>query len=169
MPGFLAAEFPKPELVGPFSFMRLPEAGRQVSSGTLRPVDLLQASWQELDYWIARNEVAWWMFVPAAERKAVLDLLRNAQGILDRTAVNPDRVNDPEWNDEACEAICDIDTVINERFTRMGTYFGSHEGDGAAIGYWPLNDHDLGYVKHHWTPDVYWHGQEERARDHRVY
>ncbi len=145
----------QPECVGPFCFVAMPAPGDEISHGTLRYDDLLRASVRTLDHWIARNEIAWQMFVPVGERLVVRQLFHRAENLLVQ-AVGAETTSDPIWLDEAADLIFDFEMVIDRHFTRFGVYFGAHEGDGSAIGFWPVVESTVEELTHYWTPEIYW-------------
>lgn len=95
---------------------------RIISSGTLRPQDLLPAFLSEA---LANPE----------------KLTRNEARILagiGEAASRPE--TDPYWDTDLVQWDMEEVTDILAMLAPAGTYFGASEGDGACFGFWPCDD-----------------------------
>ena len=107
-----------------------PEPG-SVSSGTMRPLDLLSTFTAELDQWDRDAAVAWRELFPEV-----------ASALADE---------DPE---EALEEVDGglVSEAVDELFDRLdyisppGCHFGAHEGDGSDYGWWYMPADDPDYL-----------------------
>jgi hypothetical protein len=108
--------------------------GITISSGTLRSGDLIAAYLDHLftDY---HDEI----FIPAAlartlrhyEEEVFTLTLQSRAGIISKTAYETSL--DALFDELHEELVPHMHNAAPE-----GTYFGSHEGDAALIGYWPV-------------------------------
>jgi len=88
-----------------------------VVSGTLRPEDLIPALMDELEV-VAGDD---------PDARALLDEIEEAQE------------DDDYWDDEPDEDVGRLIDALNEHAPE-GAYFGTHPGDGADFGWWPVGD-----------------------------
>ncbi len=99
-----------------------------ISTGTLRPEDLLASFAAELEHLIQRNAEAWCSDRGRAVRDAHVTLIWNAREALDE---------DGELTEDA-----DADELIAELSDALQMFapdycdFGAHPGDGADFGFW---------------------------------
>lgn len=99
-----------------------------VSHGTHRTQDLLRRFAEELDRLIvvgtASDTLADAVLAEEAKRHAA-------------------RLDEPDATDTAHEWAQEHVTKLMDRFNELapeGVYFGTHEGDGADFGFWPVGD-----------------------------
>jgi hypothetical protein len=90
-----------------------------VSEGTLRTEDLLDSFAYELHYQLKRQTTRF----PRAKYRA---LIREA---------NKSGAAESEFADDL---VCELIDALGE-FAPPYAYFGTHEGDGASFGYWPMD------------------------------
>lgn len=108
-----------------------------VSTGTLRPEDLLVAFADELDYQLGRQVTR---FPRKEYRKLIREARRHSANSVISVA-NADEVMLAIANyDETSEDIVnELIDALNE-FAPPYAYFGAHSGDGADFGYWLTDD-----------------------------
>ena len=90
-----------------------------ISTGTLRPQDLVPAFYNAL-HWLDE---------------------KGAKGIVD--GVPSEAWSDDDhgfWTEESCGWIIEELTEALQEFAPPYSYFGAHEGDGADFGFWPAID-----------------------------
>ena len=109
-----------------------PEVG-SVSTGTLRPEDLIPAFMGALDD--VKEDSTFEPGADAPARVARIGNLDSALGSMER------RMDAPGYYDSE-EAVWDLDWLFEQlnEFASDGTYFGAHPGDGADFGFWPGED-----------------------------
>lgn len=101
-----------------------------VSGGTLRPEDIVHEILCSLR---ADN-----LRLSRSDRRKVSALSREWEGIAERGEDNPwggFSASEGEDFDNLSEILAELHDIA-ENYTPPGCYFGSHEGDGAAIGVW---------------------------------
>ncbi len=88
-----------------------------ISTGTLRPQDLIPTFWCALD---------------------IID--REAARVLYTSRIDLRGEDDPWWDSEEAGSLLDeLIDALNEHAPPY-CYFGAHEGDGADFGFWPTVD-----------------------------
>ena len=105
-----------------------------VSSGTLRPEDLIPAFLNTLDD--LKEAYSLDQSVSEADRVATIARLDTEMGRIEQRMQAPGY-----WDSEDVEY--DIDFLTDElnNFAPEGCYFGTHPGDGADFGFW-ANDEE---------------------------
>jgi hypothetical protein len=98
-----------------------------ISSGTMREVDLIPS------YLDAADSIR----LTAAERKQVQGIRKEFDGL---------PLDDADWTDEQQEQVGymleELSDILSSH-TPDFCYFGSHPGDGADYGVWPVLDEDM--------------------------
>lgn len=97
-----------------------------VIHGTLRTEDLLEAFANELEHSVQRQAETWCSDEGRALRDDCVNLIWDAR------EVDPD-------SEEAYEILGRLRNALDE-FAPPGHSFGPHPGDGADIGYWPIEE-----------------------------
>ena len=117
-----------------------------ISHGTLRPEDLLEAFWHELEYQLGRQD-------DPADRDNMNKLREYTLG----------KIQDDLWGDDGnvvddaqaiSEAITELEDAL-EHFAPPYCRFGAHEGDGSDFGYWPDHD-DIDDLQTYESSDKHW-------------
>lgn len=97
----------------------------EISSGTLRPQDLIPA------YLNALREL-----FPAAYEQVVMP----GCGFSAFPSFAQEDPDSDWWESEACDWLLEsLSDALSEN-APDGYYFGAHEGDGACFGFWPTGD-----------------------------
>ncbi len=97
-----------------------------ISHGTLRTDDLLAAFASELEDIVQRNAEKWCSDEGRKERDGLLQLIAEAQDLIEKEGVD----------DEKSDIIETLGDTLNE-YAPPYCYFGTNEGDGADLGFWP--------------------------------
>lgn len=101
-----------------------------VSAGTLRPEDLVDSFWHELQYRIQAFD--WFKDSTTTERDKFVKALWD--------------ISETVWAGDGGEIVDDVEILesavdeiseLLQFFARPYTFFGAHDGDGADFGYWP--------------------------------
>ena len=133
--------------------------GTEISSGTLRPQDLLRALDRSWNHALSLAAVRNIRYIPAGEQRtdddaeitrALADLmgahtnfkrgkLRPVLMMFDLLEVEPEvyenLINVENLSERACDLVDEMCTAL-EDFVPAGCYVGMHEGDGALLGVW---------------------------------
>lgn len=107
-----------------------------ISTGTLRPEDLLTAYLQALESLTLLS--GQYLSEHHDERDRYANLIGEAQDCFSEDG----ETIDPDKEDTADDVINDIHDALQD-FAPPYCYFGSHPGDGADIGFWPMDIEDV--------------------------
>ena len=99
-----------------------------VSSGTLRTEDLLKAFADKLQECVSMNTEFWEATSMGMARRDFY-----TSSINDARTVDPEQDPASEVLEEMCDCLQD--------FAPAGHVFGTHPGDGADYGFWPIEDY----------------------------
>ena len=109
-----------------------------ISHGTLRPQDLIPCFLATLDELVEAST-----FEPGADAPDRVERVGEAQTLMGELEARiPEDEDADYWTSE--EARWDLEALhyrLNE-FAPDGTTFGSHEGDGADFGFWPVEEEE---------------------------
>jgi len=108
-----------------------------ISTGTTRTVDLLTAFMQELESFTLLSGD--YLSQNHTERDRFANLIGEAQDCFNED----DDDIDPEKEDEADELVNETLPDALNQFAPPYCYFGSHPGDGADFGFWPMDVEDI--------------------------
>ena len=104
-----------------------------ISHGTLRPSDLVESFWSELEFRIGRFD--WFKDSTIAERDKFVSALWDIS-----ETVWPGDDGSMTDDDETISAAVDELAELLQYFAPPYCYFGAHDGDGSDFGYWPSWD-----------------------------
>ena len=100
------------------------EAFQIISSGTLRPTDLIDA--------MARS------LLEVSKSTEIIKRMHECIGYTQALEASDSGYSDPhlEWLDEAFEELSEL---MND-YAPPFCYFGAHEGNGSDYGFWPIDE-----------------------------
>ncbi len=107
-----------------------------ISSGTMRPEDLIPTFTAELESLAKRGGIG---IVNAKGRKAHLKLVRDIESRMETTDGIEDGVVTPDYDYyESDDCHYDLESLFDalEEYSGPYFYFGAHPGDGADYGWW---------------------------------
>lgn len=118
--------------------LKLAEFG-SVSTATLRTSDLLTAFISEMEWQLARNGEYFSQPEHFPERDSLNNLIGEAQDCFsedgDDVDLDKEHIAEELVNESFPDAF--------QMFCKPYCYFGAHPGDGADIGFWPPEIHDV--------------------------